>query len=145
MECLIRDKDGMDDMFNQASVFNGDLSAWNVSSVTSMKWMFHASAFNDDISAWNVSSVTDMEYMFYGTSAFKQDLCTWSDNFPYNSASWIFSESGRTFQDPPNEEQGGLFCASLCSKPLPTNTCFDNRDKLKSAIDFYIAQDCAQN
>ena len=33
-----------------------------------------ADAFNGDISSWDVSSVTDMDYMFYQNSTFNQDL-----------------------------------------------------------------------
>jgi surface protein len=40
-------------------VFNGDLSMWDVSKVTTMKWTFlNAQAFNGDISKWDVSKVT---------------------------------------------------------------------------------------
>ena len=81
-----------------------------------MHWFYGASAFNGDVSTWDVTSVMDTRSMFNGASAFKQDLCAWSDEFPYNIASWIFSASGCTFQDPPNEEQGKPFCASLCSE-----------------------------
>ena len=39
------------------SSFNGDLSSWDVSNVTSMVRMFaQASSFNGDLSSWNVSS-----------------------------------------------------------------------------------------
>ena len=49
-------------MFNGATSFNGDLSAWDVSAVTNMISMFYnANAFNGDLSAWDVSAVTDME------------------------------------------------------------------------------------
>jgi hypothetical protein len=46
--------------------FNGDISGWDVSSVTNMGGMFSSTPFNGDISGWNVSSVTNMEYMFWG-------------------------------------------------------------------------------
>ena len=42
------------------SVFNGDISQWNVSNVTDMSSMFYKSAFNGDISNWDVSNVRDM-------------------------------------------------------------------------------------
>ena len=60
------------------SAFNGDLSGWDVSSVTNMDSMFHdAEAFNGDISGWDVSSVTDMRFMFSGAEAFNGDLSGW--------------------------------------------------------------------
>merc|ERR1712183_286759 len=38
--------------------FNEDVSAWNVSSVTTMERMFNrATAFNADLNAWNVGNV----------------------------------------------------------------------------------------
>ena len=49
-------------MFSRASAFNGNLSGWNVSSVTDMSSMFDgASSFNGNLSGWDVSSVTDMD------------------------------------------------------------------------------------
>ncbi len=60
-------------MFASATVFNYDISNWNVSSVTNMRNMFaSASAFNQDIGGWNVSSVTDMAFMFGKISSFDQ-------------------------------------------------------------------------
>ena len=46
------------------SVFNQDISSWDVSNVTRMIGMFLESSFNGDISNWDVSSVTDMRSMF---------------------------------------------------------------------------------
>jgi len=35
----------------------GDISAWTVSSVADMRFMFYNSKFNGNISAWDVSNV----------------------------------------------------------------------------------------
>ena len=69
----------MSGMFASASAFNSDLSAWDVSNVTNMSYMFQgATAFTSDISAWNVSNVTDMSYMFESASVFISDLSAWA-------------------------------------------------------------------
>ena len=59
------------------SVFNGDISGWDVSNVESMNNMFHGSRFNGDISGWNVSNVKNMFAMFQ-CSAFNGDISNWN-------------------------------------------------------------------
>ena len=57
----------MENMFQSAVNFNGDISNWDVSSVTNMKNMFHNTVrFNQDIGgdSWDVSNVEDMGGMF---------------------------------------------------------------------------------
>ena len=49
----------MSGMFKQ-SIFNGDISGWDVSNVTDMSGMFDDSKFNGDISNWKVHNVSDM-------------------------------------------------------------------------------------
>ena len=52
------------------SIFNGDISKWDVSNVESMNGMFMNSKFtskNGDISEWDVSNVKDMGAMFYNS------------------------------------------------------------------------------
>ncbi|MCK5818093.1 MAG: BspA family leucine-rich repeat surface protein [Psychromonas sp.] len=69
----------MTNMFNGATVFNGDIGAWNVSKVTDMQGMFTtANAFNADISAWNVSSVITMAWMFQSATVFNRDISGWN-------------------------------------------------------------------
>jgi len=64
--------------FPGANKFNGDLSKWDVSSVTNMYNMFNsASSFNGDLSKWDVSSVQGMRAMFDKASSFNGDLSKW--------------------------------------------------------------------
>lgn len=76
--------------------FNGDISSWDVSNVTSMRGMFFHSAFNKPIGVWDVSKVTDMSSMFEAALDFNQDLSGWSvanvsdcSNFSNDAIAWI--------------------------------------------------------
>ena len=63
----------MTGMFYDTSDFNGNLSGWDVSSVTNMTYMFSdAASFNQTLSSWDVSSVTNMSYMFSSATSFNQ-------------------------------------------------------------------------
>jgi surface protein len=64
--------------YNLAREFNQDISAWDVSNVTSMAQMFHGVTilFNQPIGNWDVSNVTDMRIMF-STTAFNQPIGNW--------------------------------------------------------------------
>lgn len=65
-------------MFDDATSFNGDISDWDVSNVTDMRYMFQgATSFNGDISGWDVSNVTSMYAMFYEATSFNGDLSAW--------------------------------------------------------------------
>ena len=72
----------MSTMFSGANMFNGDISGWDVGSVTDMSGMFsYAIAFNNNISGWDVSSVTNMEGMFNNAISFTQDLEEWKEHW----------------------------------------------------------------
>ncbi len=69
----------MSNMFNNATVFDGNLSNWDVSGVKNMSFMFtDAIAFNGDISDWDVSGVKVMSFMFTGATAFNENLSNWN-------------------------------------------------------------------
>jgi surface protein len=67
-------------MFGSCPDYNQPMGDWDVSSVTDMQYMFQGyggSNFNQDISEWDVSSVTDMQQMFNKANAFNQPLNKW--------------------------------------------------------------------
>ena len=59
------------------NTFNGDISNWDVSSVTDMTQMFYNSNFNGDISNWDVSSVISMMNLFGQNEMFNGDISNW--------------------------------------------------------------------
>ena len=68
----------MNSMFDGASSFNGNISAWNVSKVTNMQSMFHsASLFDQSLNEWDVSKVIHMPSMFQNALRFNQSLNEW--------------------------------------------------------------------
>ena len=64
-------------MFMNATAFNQPLNNWNVGNVTSMVSMFKNSIFNQPLNNWDVSSVTDMGSMFADASSFNKPLDNW--------------------------------------------------------------------
>ena len=61
------------------SSFNGDISSWDTSNVTDMRWMFqNATSFNQSLNNWDVSNVLNMEFMFNNASSFNQPLNNWN-------------------------------------------------------------------
>ncbi len=65
-------------MFYEANAFNGDLSNWDVSLMTNLRYMFYKTpSFTGNLSNWNVSSVTDMTYMFSSADNFNSDISRW--------------------------------------------------------------------
>jgi surface protein len=65
--------------FRNCTLFNGDLSNWDVSNATNMVNLFlGASSFNSNISNWDVGNVTSMQNVFLGAPSFDQDLSSWN-------------------------------------------------------------------
>ena len=64
----------MKGLFHKAN-FNGDISRWDVSSVTRTSFMLYgATSFNCDLSQWDVSKVSDMDCMLRGATSFTHQL-----------------------------------------------------------------------
>ncbi len=69
----------MTEAFRGCTIFNSDISHWDMSSVTSLAGTLQlALAFNQDISGWNTSSVTTMQKLFASMNNFDQDLGGWN-------------------------------------------------------------------
>jgi hypothetical protein len=69
---------GWDQVFQEASAFNGNIASWDTSLASSMTSMFEGTAFNQDIGGWNVSTVTIMTQMFKNATNFNQNLSSWT-------------------------------------------------------------------
>jgi len=68
----------MTSMFRDARKFNGNVSNWDVVSVTDVGYMFYkADNFNSDVSKWDVSYVISMNGMFNGAAKFNGDVSNW--------------------------------------------------------------------
>lgn len=68
----------MNFMFTGASVFNSDISLWDVSSVEYMTGLFSgAGRYNKALTAWDTSGVKDMSSMFLNAIAFNSSVESW--------------------------------------------------------------------
>ena len=115
--------------------FNADLSNWDTSNVQDMSEMFaNAQKYNQDLSMWDISAVKNMDRMFHGAQVFNQDLCAWGSNsggdFPYSATKDIFSDTACMFEDKPNVDTKGPFCASLCDSPMIDSTSASSMNQL---------------
>jgi len=64
--------------FSGALAFDGDVSGWDVSGVTTLEGTFaNAAAFNSDVGGWDVSSVITLESTFSGARTFDANLVSW--------------------------------------------------------------------
>ncbi len=82
-------------LFNFAWYFNQDISNWDVSNVTNMAYMFGgAYYYNQPLNAWDVSNVTNMELMFFELSIFDQPLDQWDvSNVEFMNGMFSYTEA----------------------------------------------------
>ena len=71
-------------LFFYNRTFNGNVTTWDTSNVTTFKSAFQVSEFdgaglfNQDISKWNTSNVTNMDYFLSNQLQFDQDISGWN-------------------------------------------------------------------
>ena len=74
-------------MFNKCSSFNGDITAWDVSTVEIFDQMFRfCSAFDQPIGSWNMRNAKSLYYMFEEAHIFNQPLNSWNTSSVTNMA-----------------------------------------------------------
>ena len=88
--------EGTNGLLGANAHFNGDVSYWNTSAVTTMIGTFSgASSFNIDLSRWETGAVTHVHGMFKGTKSFNGDISTWKTGSIVNMKSLFgISSSG---------------------------------------------------
>ena len=118
-------------MFLSASSFNGDISEWDVSGVTTMVGMYSQTiSFNSDISKWDVSSVENMQTMFDGATAFTQQLC---------GPAWVHSKAIKTSMF---EGTSGSILPTDCTITTPPKAFSpQSRAGLKAGVDAYLGSE----
>ena len=55
------------------SLFDGDISQWNVSNCMNMKKMFSHAQFNGDLNSWKVSKLCNTKNMFFDSGIYYND------------------------------------------------------------------------
>jgi surface protein len=115
-------------MFNDATSFNKEISAWNVANVTNMGTVFYgATSFNKELSEWNVAKVTTMDQMFRQATAFNRDLSSWhvdnvtdmtamfddATNFNQDLSDWTFDATPANTAMVVGANNGNFPCSKL--------------------------------
>lgn len=81
-------------MFHGISMFDGHIELWDTSQVNDMSYLFANTIFNQDISGWDVSNVENMDGMFSENEYFNQPIGKWNTCSVINMAD-MFCSAGR--------------------------------------------------
>lgn len=99
----IKDTTDLTEAFNSANYLKSiDISSWNTSNVTSMRYMLNGcrSLTSLDLSKWNTSKVTDMQYIFaYCGSLASIDISNWNISSVTNMEGIFYNCSSLTSVD----------------------------------------------
>ena len=115
--------DNMRDMFRQTS-FNQNINSWNVSGVIDMKSMFQQTPFNQPLSGWNVSNVTIMDDMF-NSSTFNQNIGGWNVSGVTSMSGMLIDATSFTTTNLNNIYNGWSALPSLQSNvPFGASVCY---------------------
>ena len=67
-----------DSLFDGKATFTAELSHWDMSEVTNLRWAFRDTVFAADISGWDVSKLQNMEGTFQNVPTFNSDISAWA-------------------------------------------------------------------
>ena len=99
----IKDTTDLTEAFNSANYLKSiDISSWNTSNVTSMRYMLNGcrSLTSLDVSKWNTSKVTDMQYVFnFCSSLTSLDVSKWNVSLVTNMEGVFYNCSSLTSLD----------------------------------------------
>ena len=159
----------MTDAFYEQYTFNGDLSKWDVSSVTRFERMFNyatsyegvgvetwdtsnaknmqdmfweATKFNGKVSGWNTNQVTNMRRMFDKAKSFAQDVSGWTKhdgnaqcgwiNYDYSCTGGVGADTSMMFLD------AEAFLASYnCGVDGPPKACTPSENEVSTGFTEY--------
>merc|ERR1712176_567285 len=109
----------MNSMFRGNTVFNQDVTGWDVSKVKNMFSIFRDTvAFNQDLSTWNVSSIEDIRWLVCYNEQYQYDLCAWNELLPVNAqVNHMFTNTSCPYQEDPilnHDDNNQTFLGPFC-------------------------------